>query len=290
MAVNKRNGLAIYAGGNHIFYIAGVLKFLIEKGLEFDAVATYSSGSAILPFLIERRFDAAPEIFAKLLDRNTRNFYSANIFTNDDVFPHDNIYSSAVRSIVDFGKATEYDKPLRVIVSEFSGSDTSSKAVGLLAMVAMLLNSLAKTATPSIFLTTFKSVFSIDGEIVDIRKCASADEIADVILGSSTIYPFIRIRRRHGRAMFDGKLCLMTPVGALDDCENVLSIHAHHSFLPQRDNLTSIFPISKVQVGPLDYVGSAGIKSAFAQGYGEGSQHYAHLENSSFFSNRDRRD
>ena len=51
MIQNKRNGLAIYAGGNHIFYIAGVLRFFIEKGLRFDAVATYSAGSAILPFL-----------------------------------------------------------------------------------------------------------------------------------------------------------------------------------------------------------------------------------------------
>jgi hypothetical protein len=47
--------------------------------------------------------------------------------------------------------------------------------------------------------------------------------------------------------------------------------------------LQSVFPLSKVTVGPLNYVGSQGIKSAFAQGYSEGEAHYARLANSSFF-------
>lgn len=288
MIQNKRNGLAIYAGGNHIFYIAGVLKFFTEKGLRFDAVATYSAGSAILPFLIDDNFEDAPEVFGRYLDRNTRNFYPAHLFTKDDIFPHDQIYSGAISSIVDLKKTLEYNKPLRVIVSEFESYNSADGLVGLCAFVSLLLNSLAKTATPSIFLRIFKSLFSIECNVVDIRQCTSKEEIVDVILGSSTIYPFIHIRRRAGRPMLDGKLCLTSPVEALGDCEHVISIHAHHSFLPRRDGLLSVFPLSKVQVGSLDYVGSAGVKSAFAQGYSEGAQHYARLANSPFFSNEGR--
>ena len=288
MIQNKRNGLAIYAGGNHIFYIAGVLKCFIEKGLRFDAVATYSAGSAILPFLIDDNLEDAPDVFGRYLDRNVRNFYPGHLFTKDDIFPHDQIYSTAISGIVDLKKTVEFSKPLRVIVSEFESHNSADGLVGLCAFVALLLNSLAKTATPSIFLRMFKSLFSIEGKIVDIRQCRSKAEIIEVILGSSTIYPFIHIRRRAGRSMLDGKLSLSSPIEALEDCEHVISIHAHHSFLPRRDNLVSIFPLSKVQVGPLDYVGSAGVKSAFAQGYSEGAQHYARLANSPFFSNEGR--
>lgn len=280
--------MAIYAGGNHIFYIAGVLKFLIEQGLKFDAVATYSSGSAILPFLIDDHLEAAPEVFGRYLDRNVSNFYPAHLFTKDDIFPHDWIYSTAISAIVDLNKTVEYGRPLRVIVSEFQSHNSADGLVGLCAFVALLLNSLAKTATPSIFLRMFKSLFSIEGKIVDIRQCRSKADIVEVILGSSTIYPFIHIRRRSGRAMLDGKLSLTSPIEALEDCEHVISIHAHHSFLPRRDNLVSIFPLSKVEVGPLDYVGSAGVKSAFAQGYSEGAAHHARLANSPFFSNEGR--
>ena len=85
--------------------------------------------------------------------------------------------------------------------------------------------------------------------------------------------------------MLDGKLCLVSPVEALEDCENVLSLHGHHSFLPQRNNLTSVFPLSKVQVGPLNYVGASGVKCAFDHGYSEGEQHYARLAGSPFFEN-----
>jgi predicted acylesterase/phospholipase RssA len=288
MTPNKRNGLAIYAGGNHIFYIAGVLKFFTEKGLRFDAVATYSAGSAILPFLIDDKLEDAPEVFGRYLDRNVSNFYPAHLFTKDDIFPHDRIYSTAIAGIVDFQKTVDYNKPLRVIVSEFESHNSADGLVGLCAFVALLLNSLAKTATPSIFLRMFKSLFSIEGNVVDLRQCKSNADIVEVILGSSTIYPFIHIRRRSGRSMLDGKLSLTSPIEALEDCEHVISIHAHRSFLPRRDNLISVFPLAKVEVGPLDYVGSAGVKSAFAQGYREGAAHHARLANSPFFANEGR--
>ena len=62
MAPNNRNGRPSTPAAI-IFYIAGVLKFFIEKGLRFDAVATYSAGSAILPFLIDDNLEDAPEVF-----------------------------------------------------------------------------------------------------------------------------------------------------------------------------------------------------------------------------------
>jgi Patatin-like phospholipase len=278
-----KNGLAIYAGGNHIFYIAGVLRRLFEKGLKFDAVATYSAGSAILPFLINGNFAAAPEIFGPYLDRNARNFYPANLFTGQDVFPQDRIYSGAVTEIVEFDRTAQYLKPLRVIVSLVESGAFPEWLVGSCSVAALALNNLAQTDTPSIFLRSFKRFFAVEGEIVDVRQCKSREEIIEVILGSSTIYPFIHIRKRAGRLMLDGKLSLVSPVSALHDCDNVLSIHAHHSFLPVRDGLQSLFPLSNVQVGPLNYVGSEGIKTAFAQGYSEGEVHYARLANSSFF-------
>jgi predicted acylesterase/phospholipase RssA len=280
----KKTGLAIYAGGNHIFYIAGVLQYFIEKGLKFDAVATYSSGSAILPFLIDNTLRDAPEIFGRSLDRNTRNFYPANIFTELPLFPHDQIYSSAISAAVDLKKTTEYPKPLRVIVAEFDGDKIPKPLAGICGLVAMTLNSLARTSTPSAFLRTFKSLFAVTARIVDLRQCTSKQDIVDVILGSSTIYPFIRIRQRLGRSMLDGKVSLTSPVEALVDCEHVMSIHAHHSYLPVRQGLTPVFPLSKVTVGPLNYVGSSGVKSAFAQGYAEAEQHYARLKSSPFFA------
>jgi hypothetical protein len=278
-----KNGLAIYAGGNHIFYIAGVLKRLFEKGIKFDAVATYSSGSAILPFLIDGKFEDAPGIFGPYLDRNERNFYPENLFNGQDVFPQDRIYSGAVTEIVKFDKTAAYPKPLRVIVSMLESGALPEWLVGACSVAALALNNLAQTDTPSVFLTGFKRFFSVEGDIIDVRQCRSKDEIVQLILGSSTIYPFIHIRKRGGRLMLDGKLSIVSPVSALHDCDNVLSIHAHHSFLPVRPGLTSIFPSSKVKVGPLNYVGSEGIKTAFAQGYSEGELHYAGLANSPFF-------
>lgn len=278
-----KNGLAIYAGGNHIFYILGVLKYFFERRLKFDAIGTYSAGAGILPFLIDGNFERAIDIFARHLDKNSRNIYWQNIFTRERVFPHDEIYRRTISEIINYEKTIEYDKPLRVVVSEFKSRIFGDSLVGVCAFVALLLNRYSKKTTPSIFLTTFKSVFSVKGDVIDIRKCKSKDDILNVILGSSTIYPFIQLRRRGGNTMLDGKMSLMSPVDILEDCENVLSIHAHHTFLTQRNGLVSVFPINKVKVGPLNYVGSSEIKSGFAQGYEEGKQLYERLKQSPFF-------
>lgn len=279
-----KKGLAIYAGGNHIFYILGVLEYLFERGIQFDAVATYSAGAAIVPFLIDGHFERAIDIFSRCLDENDRNFYWRHLFTRARVFPHDEIYSRAIDEIVDFDQTAQYDKPLRVIVSEFGSHKHGDGFVGVCAFASLLLNRYSTKTTPSVFLTAFKSTFSVKGQVIDLRHCKSKDEICNLILGSSTIYPFIQLRRRGGNTMLDGKMSLLGPIDILQDCEHVLSIHAHHSFVTQREGLASLFPKRKVTTGPLNYVGSSEIKSAFAQGYAEGRQHYEQLRQSPFCS------
>lgn len=47
-----KRGLAVYGGGNYIFYIAGVLNRLLETGLQFESVASYSAGAALMPAVL----------------------------------------------------------------------------------------------------------------------------------------------------------------------------------------------------------------------------------------------
>jgi predicted acylesterase/phospholipase RssA len=277
-------GLAIYAGGNHIFYILGVLKYLFERGLKVNAIGTYSAGAAILPFLVNQKFDEAPRIFGRLLDLNKQNFYPQNFLSRTPMFPHDRIYSETIEQILDLDSLKLYENPLRVIVSEFrSKSRFCNSVVGILGLFTLILNRRAPQNTPSVYLKMFRRMFSVKGEVIDLRACASKKDAKAVILGSSTIYPFIKIRQRGDMAMLDGKLSLIAPVSVLADCEHVLSIHAHPTFLPERDRLHSIFPVNKVTAGPLNYVGSAEIRASFLQGYDEGRAHYEALPKEIFF-------
>lgn len=281
-----RNGLAIYAGGNHVFYILGVLKYLLKMGLKFDAIATYSAGASILPLVIGEDLDRGVEVFSRYLDNNQKNMYPRHALTKHDVFPHDRIYRSAIDDILDYDILRNFDRPLRVIVAQCGGGLLPNGFIAASALVALSLYAITARYTESFVLSIFKKLFSVEGQVIDIRRCTSREDVVQTILGSSTVYPFIKLRTRRGRLMLDGKLSLMTPIGALDDCENVLSIHAHRTFPTYRASLHQIFPLTEVNAGPLNYVGSAEIRAAFSQGYAEGKTHYARLQDSTFFEKR----
>lgn len=281
-----RKGLAIYADGCRIFYVLGVLKFFFEKDLQFDVIATYSAGSAVLPVIVAGDFDRAVGIFAPLMEANTRNAYIENLFSSEDVFPHDGIYTQAVAEVLEPDRMSGFGKPLRVVVSEFQPRLLGAELVAFCGLAALFLHEMTRGAGRSIFLKAFKRLFSIGPAVIDIRRCASREEVATVILGSSTIYPFIRVRERGGRPMLDGLMSLHGPVGALSDCDLVLSVHPEHpslSSLTSREGLFSAFPLSKVRLGALDFVGSADMKEAYAQGYAEGREHYDRLKETPFF-------
>jgi hypothetical protein len=279
-----RLGLALYAGGNQVFYCAGVLKYFIEKGLQFDVISTYSAGGAILPCLIIGDLDLAIRTFKLLTNANRKNVYIEHIFKKGEIFPHDTIYKTAIDIELCYDDFVHYDKEIRLIVSTFKTQALWVPAIGLTSFLIFFLYALTSKITKSFFLRLFKSFFRIKGEIYDLRKCKSKEEILNLILGSSTIYPFIKIRKnRTHNYMLDGKLSMLTPIGVLNDCSHVLSIHAHYTFPVSRENSYQIFPLKKVEIGPLDYVGSEHYLKAYEQGYSEAERHYESLTMTPFF-------
>ena len=281
--MKQKLGLALYAGGNHIFYNIGVLKYFHEKGFRFDTLATYSAGGAVLPCLISKDFDIAITKFKKLTIPNKKNFYPENLFSSKDIFPHDLIYKTAINSFLDFEKTKKFHKELRLIVSTIPSNSILAPILGLAAFLFLTIYGITKKVSNSFFIKLFKKLFCVHGEVVDVRSLKSKEDMLRILLGSSTIYPFIKMRPYNkNRYMLDGKMSMLTPIGILGDCTHVISIHAHYTFPTKRNNLTQIFPIKTVSNGPLDYTGTSYI-GAFEQGYSEGAIHYKEIKNLPFF-------
>jgi len=277
-------GLAVYAGGNHVFYCAGVLKYFLENGLRYDIISTYSAGSALIPYIIDNDLDRSVEVFRNLTDKNKSNFNIINVFNSSDVFPHDEIYKTAVDELVDFNKIKTSEKELRVITSLLNANKYTYPIKGIMSFIALLVYSVSKKLSKSLILKLYKYVFNLQGRIIDLRKCNSKDEIVNIIMGSSTIYPFIEMREFEDDVyMLDGKLSMFTPIGVLNDCSHVLSIHAHYTFSTDRPNLYRILPINRIENSTLNYVGSNHYIKAFEQGYIEANEHIKKLVNTPFF-------
>lgn len=54
-----------------------------------------------------------------------------------------------------------------------------------------------------------------------MRTCQTRDEAILLVQGSSTVYPFIKVRSYKGRRMLDGKFALLSPIAALHDCDRI---------------------------------------------------------------------
>ena len=280
-----RLGLAVYAGGNHVFYIAGLLKYLLEQGLRFDVISTYSSGGALLPFVQSNKLQKALKIFQGLTVRNKKNIYLGNLLSDQSVFPHDAIYHEAVKQAVrEFSSFSDDKREFRLIVSKFKAPDILAPGVAFGSLIFLLLYAVTRKVTGSWFVEAYKYIFRIQPEVIDLKAIRDKAELVTAIIGSSTVFPFIKLRKRQGYFMLDGKLSMLTPIGELGDCSHVLSLHAHHTFAPRRENLIQIFPKRPVENGPFDYAGYESFTLAFEQGYAEGPHQLALAADTPFFN------
>ena len=277
-------GLALYGGGNQVFYIAGLLKYLLDGGLRFDAICTYSAGGGLLPFVQSNKMQKALHIFRKLVVGNKKNFNVENLVSSQPVFPHDAIYHEAVEQAVgEFSSLNDDEREFKLIVSKFKAPEILVRSIALSSLIFMSLYA-TKTTTDSRSLMAYRRIFGLQPEVIDLNSIEDKTELVSVIMGASTIYPFIKLRKRHGHYMLDGKLSMLTPIGELRDCTHVLSLHAHYSVAPQRENLIQIFPKRPIECGRFDYVGDRGPTSAFKQGYAEGPHQRALIGDAPFFN------
>lgn len=278
--MTKNLGLAIYAGGNHVFYIAGLIKYFQEQGLKFDVLATYSSGAAITPYILNNNIDDAIKVFKDLTKDNKKNFYFSNLFSKSKpALPHNYIYSTAIEQSVErnnFPKNT----PCRVITSGFKGNRYITATS---AFIIIMMHYLTYNFNKNIFFKLFKKVFNIKANIIELNNLSNKQDISNVIIGTSTIPPFIKIRRFNNLFMLDGAHSLITPIDALDDCENVLVINTNHVHRVTRSGVIQISPINKITENPLNYAGSQSFLNIFNQGYAEAPIHYEKIKDSDFF-------
>lgn len=197
------------------------------------------------------------------------------------VFPHNNIYESVVRKILSNDDICHSNTIVRVIATGYYGP--FAPFVAFIGMLALLVYSKNKDTFGEKILKFYKKIFRLKELIYTNNDFCNQELAIKIILGSSTIYPFIKLKKIDKLILIDGKHSMLNPVDMLNDCRYVLSIHAHKTWPIQRDNLFSIFPLKRVEVHPMDYTNPQAIKKAYHQGIREGLIHYRSIKNSPFF-------
>ncbi|MFQ6549763.1 patatin-like phospholipase family protein [Aestuariibius sp. 2305UL40-4] len=281
-----KRGLAIYGGGNYIFYIAGVLNRLIERGLQFDASASYSAGAALIPAVISKNIDVLLNFYcAQSFDR-LGAYNNQNMAWFDRIFSRDAAYFRILRNSYDFGSIQSSQKDIRVIFATYESRILGGRIVALGGLAALAAYARSRRLAGQTALTLFKRCAGLRADIVDMRTCTTRDEAIHIVQGSSTIYPFIKIRSHKGRYMLDGKFALLSPIAALDDCDRIISVHGSYTFPVKRKNLVQIGPNRPLNAKPFELIDREGVFGLFERGTADADSHYESIAKLGFFDDR----
>lgn len=262
-------------GGNRCWWQAGFWDVIQpELNLRPRIIAGISAGAATACMLYTNESRWVMRYYAEALRENKRNAYWGNLLRGQSVFPHYRIYRQALLDIFadrfhDLAKAPE----IRIGVSHLPRwlGARSAVAAGLIAY--NIEKYVRKTLHP-----TLGQALGFHPEFVKAQECATIDDLADLILQSSSTPPFTPILRRNGRPVLDGGMVDNVPVSALDASPGLVLVMVTRLYPRERmfvvphgeQRRIYIQPSRKVPISSWDYTSPSQMQHAYDLGRADG--------------------
>ncbi|SAL42900.1 patatin [Caballeronia arvi] len=262
-------------GGNRCWWQAGFWDVIQpELNLRPRVIAGISAGAATACMLYTNESRWVMRYYAEALRENRKNAYWGNLLRGQSVFPHYRIYRQALLDIFadrfrDLAKAPE----IRIGVSHLPRwlGARSAVAAGLIAY--NIEKYVRKTLHP-----TLGQTLGFHPEFVKAQECATIDDLADLILQSSSTPPFTPILRRNGRPVLDGGMVDNVPVAALDATPGLVLVMVTRLYPRERmfvvphgeQKRIYIQPSRKVPISSWDYTSPSQMQHAYDLGRADG--------------------
>jgi predicted acylesterase/phospholipase RssA len=274
-----RNESVVFAsGGCRCFWQAGFWQIAAPMlSLAPRTVAAASGGAAIACMLFAGVMDGCLRSFMRLTSENQHNVYPGNLLGGGRVFPHERIYRTAILENLDVAalRRLHAGPDVRVVLSRPPAwlNPRSAAVVGFIAnrtehlMRSHLHPVLARRAG---FLP----------EVVSVRDCRSPEELADLILQSSCMPPFIAIQQRGNHPVLDGGLVDSVPVDVLDGLGHPMLILLTKAYpadaIPRVVGRTYVQPSQPVPIDAWDYTSARGVQATVDLGRRD-AEHFVNI-------------
>jgi predicted acylesterase/phospholipase RssA len=264
-------------GGNRCWWQAGFWEVVQpELALRPRVITGISAGAATACMLYTNNARWVMDYYAHALRDNRKNAYWGNLLRAQSVFPHYRIYRQALLDIFADQFATLQSAPeIRIGVSHLPRwlGARSAVAAGLIAY--NIEKYVRKTLHP-----TLGQSLGFHPEFINAQACTSVEDLADLILQSSSTPPFTPVLRRNGRPVLDGGMVDNVPVGALDATPGdvlvmVTRIYPRpQMFVVSHGEQRRIYvqPSRKVPISSWDYTSPAQMQHAYDLGRSDGEQ------------------
>jgi len=239
----KQNKLGIFLGpgGNMAFYCLGFLDELKSRGIAADLLVGTSASSAIMLETIFNKPGISLKYFGKRLEANKKNFY----FLKRPHLPHNDIYKGAIEELLSKYKKISRSKMEWKIIT----TQTSKKYMYLKLVAATFLFSLKQKPAKNIILSLLRA----KERIFSSKDKLSPSDLENIIIGSSTIYPFIKPHFYKGKLLMEGGLPYWNFKKIFKGCDKIIIINPKKGKTKSADNILQIFSTKKVPLNILDY-------------------------------------
>ena len=264
-------------GGNRCLWQVGFWERVApEIGLRPLAVAGVSAGAAMACAVVVGRGSAALEYFKDKTAANPANFYPGRIFSGEPAFPHYAMYRQALLKILDEEALAllKAGPRVRILLAR-----PPAWGRGVLGVVAgMGAYTLEKMISGPIHPRS-PSRLGFRPEVVEAAGCATASELADLILASSCTPPVVPRMRFGGAPALDGGLVDNVPLLALGQEEGPALILLTRRYRPELLKTPParvyIQPSRPIEITKWDYTDPQGLQKAYDLGRSDGERFLA---------------
>lgn len=214
--ITQFDQVVLAGGGNRCWWQAGFWHVLNEKIPQTPKkLIAISAGAATACLFYARPGKSGAEwglnYYAHALEKVRKNANWSNLFSSEPIFPHHQIYRSALKNILGGG----FDLIKRGPEIEIGLAKTPAWLGPRLSVaVGLTVYNLEKHFKKSLHPTLGKTI-GFTREFIRAQDCSSEDDLIELILQSSCTPPFTPVMYRGGQAVLDGGLVDNVPIDGL---------------------------------------------------------------------------
>ena len=218
----RRNiGLTFAGGGNRAFYQLGLLHHWAEKLMpRTAAVAACSAGACVVTMFLAERERITRDFWRARRKHVTKNIDFTRILRRQAVIPHGKIYRDTLLcAYADGGLERVRAQPFPILVVTAAVPRVLTGAAA--AMLGYSAYNLEKRVRRKMIHPTLAKRLGFRPHVVDARSCETPDELADLVIASSSTPPFTPIGNFRGKRLLDGGLIDNVPASVAEAVRGV---------------------------------------------------------------------
>lgn len=222
MVLERDLGLTLAGGGNRAFYQLGLLASAGPKVFDrIAAVAASSAGACVAIVLLADRRESTWEFWRERRAGVTKNLDWTRLLQGKSPAPHGPIYRDTLIAAVSEGgleRIRALPFPVLVTASTFPRRLPASVA----AAIGIAAYSLERKLRPDELHPSFATRLGFRVVAFDARECETPDEIADLVIASSSTPPFTPIGNFRAQRLLDGGLVDNVPAKIAESVPGVV--------------------------------------------------------------------